>query len=44
MEERRRGERRKANRRVDIEAAKRYFGMERRLTERRASGRRRADA
>jgi hypothetical protein len=41
MEERRRGERRKANRRVDIDAAKRYVGMERRLGERRTEERRR---
>jgi hypothetical protein len=41
MEERRRGERRKADRRVDIEGAKNHSGMERRLAERRITDRRR---
>ncbi len=39
--ERRKGERRKADRRVDIESARNYFGMERRLFDRRAGERRR---
>ena len=42
MEERRRGERRKTDRRADLGAAKRYLGMERRLMERRTDERRRA--
>ena len=40
--ERRRGERRKADRRVDIESARNYFGMERRLFDRRLGERRRS--
>jgi hypothetical protein len=40
MKERRKGQRRKAQRRVDVESAKRYLGMERRLTDRRAEERR----
>ncbi len=44
MLERRKGDRRKGERRVDIESAKKCIGMERRLDERRKIERRHAES
>jgi hypothetical protein len=41
MEDRRRGERRREDRRKDIESARHYLGMQRRVAERRQGERRR---